>query len=171
MVDLEQLGMPVYEGKVLPEWIDANDHMNVAYYVLAFDMAVDSLWGNFGITDEHIRERETSTFAVESHITYQGEMNLDDAFVVTSQILAYDAKRIHQFQRMYNRDKGFLAATGEWMNLHIDMRTRRVAPWPPDILAAIEMQATAQGDWGLPVETGQRMRVKDAVFSVEGYTP
>ena len=26
---------------VLPEWIDYNDHMNVAYYTLAFDEALD----------------------------------------------------------------------------------------------------------------------------------
>ena len=27
--------------KVLPEWIDYNGHMNVAYYTLAFDDALD----------------------------------------------------------------------------------------------------------------------------------
>lgn len=35
---------------VQPGWIDYNDHMNVAYYVLAFDQALDRLmtasaWG------------------------------------------------------------------------------------------------------------------------------
>lgn len=167
----EQLGVPIYEGKVLPEWIDANNHMNVAYYMLAFDQAVDGLWARFGISEEYIRERHSSTFAVESHMTFQGEMNLDEAFIVTGQILAYDAKRIHQFQRMYHRDKGYLAATGEWLNLHVDMRTRRVAPWPDDILAAIDVQAKAQGEWGVPAELGRRMRVKDSLYNVEGYAP
>lgn len=27
---------------VRPEWINANSHMNVAYYVLAFDQATDT---------------------------------------------------------------------------------------------------------------------------------
>jgi acyl-CoA thioester hydrolase len=164
-----QLGRPLYKGNVRPEWIDANDHMNVAYYVLAFDLAVDSLWEQFGITEQHIREQQSSTFAVESHVTWQGEMNLGDAFVVTGEILAYDAKRIHQFQRMYHLEKGYLAATCEWMNLHIDLRNRCVAPWPDDVLAAIAGQAGQQGNCGLPDELGQAMKIKNAIFSVEDY--
>ena len=35
------LGVEVSSGRVLPGWIDVNNHMNVAYYVLAFDQGVD----------------------------------------------------------------------------------------------------------------------------------
>jgi acyl-CoA thioester hydrolase len=49
------LGTRVAEGVVKPEWIDVNGHMNVAYYVLAFDLAVDALWEGFGITAEYIK--------------------------------------------------------------------------------------------------------------------
>ena len=31
-----------YEGEVLPEWIDANGHMNLAYYIVLFDYATDA---------------------------------------------------------------------------------------------------------------------------------
>ena len=48
--------------------------MNVAYYVLAFDQGVDLLWTRFGLTDEYIEEHESSTFAVESHVTWQREI-------------------------------------------------------------------------------------------------
>jgi len=51
-------------------------------------------------------------------------------YVITAQILAFDDKRIHQFQRMYHAEEGFLAATCEWMNLHFDPGIRRVASWP-----------------------------------------
>ena len=47
-VDIE--GTSVAKGKVKPEWIDVNGHMNVAWYVLIFDLAVDDLWAEFGIT-------------------------------------------------------------------------------------------------------------------------
>ena len=154
---------------MLPEWIDANQHMNVAYYMLAFDLAVDTLWRTFGITEETIREQRSSTFAVESHMTWQGEMNLDDEFVVTTQILAYDEKRIHQFQRMYHMDRGYLAATCEWMNLHVDLKSRRVSPWPGAVIDAIAARAAEQGDWDLPDEFGRRMQIKNAKFSVTGY--
>jgi hypothetical protein len=30
-----------YRGVVLPGWVDYNGHMNVAYYLVAFDLATD----------------------------------------------------------------------------------------------------------------------------------
>ena len=160
------VGTVVGRGRVLPEWIDVNNHMNVAFYVLAFDQAVDSLWDRFGITDEHIREMNSSTFAVESHVVYRRELRLDDPYIVTAQILAFDEKRIHQFQRLYHADEHFLAATAEWMNLHVDLNTRRVAPWPEDILADITAVAESQGDWSWPHDAGRRMNVASPIFSV-----
>ena len=166
---VERQGVPIDKGTVLPEWIDVNEHMNVAYYVLAFDLAVDKLWHLFGIDERYIRDRRNSTFAVECHLTYQGEMNLGDPYVVTAQVLAYDEKRIHQIQHMYHAEKGYLAATGEWMNLHIDMDTRRVTPWPDEIRAGISQFAERQGDWSLAPETGRKIQVKNPLFSVERY--
>ncbi len=160
------LGVEVSAGRVLPEWIDVNNHMNVAYYVLAFDQGVDSLWDRFGITDEHIREMNSSTFAVESHVVYRRELRLDDPYLVTAQILAFDDKRIHQFQRLYHAEEHFLAATAEWMNLHVDLNTRRVAPWPEEILADIAAVAESQGNWAWPHDAGRRMHVPSPIFSV-----
>ncbi len=157
----EVLGIKINAGQVLPEWIDINGHMNVAYYVLAFDLAVDALWREFGITDEHIHDNHSSTFAVESHVTYRRELKESDPYIVTAQILAYDKKRIHQFQRMYHAQEGFLAATAEWMNLHVDLKTRRVAPWPDRILEGISRVALSQGEWPYPSDAGRVMRVRD----------
>lgn len=161
------LGVEVMRGRVLPEWIDINDHMNVAYYLLAFDQAVDALWTRFGLTDEYIRTHSSSTIAVESHVTWQREIVEGADYVVTSQILAFDDKRIHQFQRMYHADEGFLAATCEWMNLHFDTGIRRVAPWPDNIRAQIADFADNQGIHPWPAEAGKRMHVRQPIFSVE----
>ena len=166
--DTEILGVEISRGKVLPEWIDINGHMNVAYYVLAFDLAVDTLWLDFGLSNEHIAANNSSTFAAESHVLYRREMLLDDPYVVTSQILAFDEKRIHQFQRMYHATEGYLAASAEWMNLHVDMTTRRVAPWPENILQAIRRVSLSQGTWPYPDDAGRSMRVQKPLFSVGG---
>lgn len=159
------LGIEVGCGNVLPEWIDVNGHMNVAYYVLAFDYGVDALWARFGITDEHIKRTDSSTFAVESHVVYRRELKQADPYIVTAQILAFDEKRIHQFQRMYHAGEGFLAATAEWMNLHVDLSTRRVAPWPDSIFEGIRSVAAEQGDWPYPADVGRTMRIARPVFS------
>jgi acyl-CoA thioester hydrolase len=160
-------GVEVMRGQVLPEWIDVNDHMNVAYYLLAFDQAVDVLWSQFGLNEEYVRAHSSSTIAVESHVTWQREIVEGAKYVVTSQILAFDDKRIHQFQRMYHAEDGFLAATCEWMNLHFDTSIRRVAPWPDEIRACIAEFADNQGVHPWPAEAGQRMHIKQPLFSVK----
>ncbi|MDZ7644134.1 MAG: thioesterase family protein [Woeseiaceae bacterium] len=163
------VGERVSKGIVVPEWIDVNGHMNVAYYVLAFDRAVDDLWARLGITDDYIRSTRGSTFAVESHVTWQRELKEADPYLITSQLVAYDAKRIHQFQRMYHGEEHYLAATGEWLNLHVDLEARRVSPWPDDILDNLAACMAQHRELPLPPELGKRMHVREPLGQVEGY--
>ena len=160
-------GIEVARGVVLPEWIDINKHMNVAYYVLAFDQGVDHLWTRFGLTDEYIATHDSSTFAVESHIIWMKELSEAEPYLVTSQILAFDEKRIHQFMRMYHADKHYLAATAEWMNLHVDLQHRRVVPWPDAIHEQIAVYAKAQGNVEWPEGAGRRMSVRKPLYSAK----
>ena len=157
-------GIAIASGKVLPEWIDINGHMNVAYYVLAFDFGVDALWGKLGLTDEYIETTQCSTFAVDCHVTYQAELKEAEPYVVTSQILAYDDKRIHQFQRMYHAEKETLAATAEWLNLHVDLTSRRVRPFPDSVLAALQAYTAGQGVLPRPEEAGKQMKIREPIF-------
>ena len=57
-------------GSVLPAWIDYNGHMNVAYYVLAFDRAVDALLAAIGVDEHYVESRRLSTFSAEIHVCY-----------------------------------------------------------------------------------------------------
>ena len=165
MADVEIVGIEVSQGRVVEEWIDVNNHMNVAYYLLAFDLAVDKLWDRFGIDSSYIRTADCSTFAVESHVTYQRELKLHDAYRITTDVLAFDEKRIHHFMRMYHAEQGHIAATAEWMNLHIDLSRRRVAPWPESILANIHRFAEQQGKRPYPKEAGRQMRIASPLFA------
>lgn len=158
-------GILVDKGTVRPEWIDYNGHMNVAYYVLAFDDAVDALWARIGVTQEYLRTERGSTFAVETHVTYQKELKQDEAYVVTMQLLAYDEKRIHHFQRMYHADEGYLAATAEWLSLHVDLDARRVSAWPASVLEQLAVLVEEQGDLAKPNETCEKFALKSPIFS------
>jgi hypothetical protein len=42
-----------HNDTVRSEWIDFNGHMNVAYYVLAFDRATDRLLKHLGLGEEY----------------------------------------------------------------------------------------------------------------------
>lgn len=161
-------GEVVYEHEVQPDWIDYNGHMNVAYYVLAFDHAVDALWARIGITGEYIRVERGSTFGVECHVTYQRELTEGDPLLVTTQVLGYDAKRIHQFQRMYHGRERFLAATAEWMNLHVDLDARKVTPWPDRVLRELEAFTARQAGAAYPEEAGRRMQIPEPIYTLPG---
>ena len=149
----------------MPEWIDINGHMNVAYYVLAFDLGVDALWERLGITAEYIETTKCSTFAAECHLTYQMELKEGDPYRVTSQILAYDQKRIHQFQRITHADEDNLAATAEWINLHVNLTTRRVTPFPEPVLSALRQLTQSQDDTPVPDEVGRTIAVRSPIYS------
>jgi acyl-CoA thioester hydrolase len=155
-------------GIVKPEWIDINGHMNVAYYVLAFDIAVDTLWAQFGISDEYIRNSRGSTFAVESHVSYLRELTEGEPYCIKSQILAYDEKRIHHFQRMFHADDEYLAATAEWMNLYVDLDTRRVTAWPDAVLQSLGERARNQATAPFPIEAGRQMAVANPLYRLDG---
>ncbi len=158
------------EGTVKPEWIDLNGHMNVAYYLLAFDQAIDVLWGRVGITNEYVTTRRRSTFAVETHVTYQQELKQGDLYRITTKLIAIDDKRLHQFQCMSHIGEGYVAATAEWLSLHVNLETRCVCPWPDEILASFTAIAQAQSDTGIPLEMGKKMQVRHPLFSLAGYT-
>jgi acyl-CoA thioester hydrolase len=83
-------------------------------------------------------------------------IDVNEPYVITSQLLAYDSKRIHQIMRMYHAETNFLAATAEWLNLHVDLDIRKVSPWPDPIVERIAAFAARQGDWGWPPEAGER---------------
>lgn len=140
--------LALYNTTVPPEWLDVNDHMNVAYYVLAFDKATDALFNTVGVGERYMAERRCSMFAVECHVTYNAELRLGDAIRITTQLLGYDAKKMHFCHQMYRGDDGPLAAASEWMGVHVSLESRRSAEFPDDI--ARRLGAIRDAHAGLP---------------------
>jgi acyl-CoA thioester hydrolase len=122
--------LSLYQGTVLPEWIDYNGHMNVAYYVLAFDHATDALIDYLGMDSRYRDRTRCSIFVMEAHINYLQELTEGDPLSCTTQLLGFDSKRIHYFHRMYHTAEDFMAATTEIILLHVDLARRRSAPMP-----------------------------------------
>ena len=83
-------------GRVRSEWTDYNGHMNLAYYIHLFDGAWEILLGKFNIGEEAAKNEKRTTFAVESHTTYDQELNVGDE--VDLNLLFLDIKIIcHPF--------------------------------------------------------------------------
>ena len=144
---------------VLPEWIDHNGHMNMAYYLVAFDLASDVLAENLGLTSEYKKRTNTATFAGETHIAYKRELLEGDPLRITGRVIACDAKRMHYWLEMYHGTQGYLAATTEFLILHVAMSVRRVAAMEPEQLARIEAVRDAHSALPTPAGLGHVMGV------------
>ncbi|MGQ0683428.1 thioesterase family protein [Bradyrhizobium sp.] len=123
--------------QIEPQWIDYNGHLNMAYYNVMMDRAIDELWLQLGIGPAYKKERHGSTFTAECHVRYLREIHLGDPVQVTVYLLAADDKRIHTFEELRHATEGWISATSENITLHIDMSARKVAPFPSDIRARI----------------------------------
>ena len=144
----------LYTARVLPEWLDVNDHMNVAYYALVFDQASERFMEHLGVDNDYIRERNASWVALESHTIFSHELLLGDPLRVTAQVLDADAKRIHLFQTLYHAEEGFQAASNELMILHLDLEQRRAAPFPLRVAQRLEEISGAHRQLPQPPERG-----------------
>ncbi len=130
--------LELHRESVLPEWTDYNGHMNLAYYVLAFDHATDRLFDHLGLGHAYRLRTDHSLFTLEAHVSYARELNAGDALRFTTQLVAYDAKRIHYFHAMYHADEGYLAATNELLSIHVSLSARRASAMPAAALARLE---------------------------------
>ena len=143
--------------QVESQWIDYNGHLNMAYYNVMFDRAIDELWFRLGIGPAYMRERHGSTFTAECHVRYLREIHQGDPVQVSILLVAADEKRLHTFEEMRHAGEGWLSATSENMTMHIDMAARKVAPFPPDIRARVGAVAKAHALIPRPEGLGRRV--------------
>ena len=146
-----------YEGAVLPEWIDANGHMNLAYYVVLFDYATDALFEAIGIGREYKDATNHGTFVAETHNLYERELLVGERVRVATQILGNDSKRLHLAHEMFSLADTQRAATQELMYLHIDLSARRVVPWLPKVHERVAAAAAAHARLPRPDWAGRRI--------------
>jgi len=114
--------------KVLKEWTDYNNHMNVAYYVLIFDIyGAEKLMNIFNMGEQSAKTTKKSTMVVESHITYNQEVNEGDDVDVNLIYFDHDKKRLQYKLEMIHKEKKYLASTIEILALYVDLGERKVS--------------------------------------------
>jgi acyl-CoA thioester hydrolase len=147
--------------KVEPAWIDYNGHLNMAYYNVLFDRAVDEVYEQLGIGPSYLKRTNHSTFTAEVHIRYLRELHENDPVRVAYQLLDYDAKRIHYFETLKHAEQGWVSATSENMTLHVDMTAKKVAPFPEDVLRRLAAMKAAHAKLPVPGGAGRRIKMPE----------
>lgn len=122
-------------------WTDSNQHLNMGYYLVAFDLQTDRLWAELAL-GHPLRSRGLTTFAVEAWLDYQREMLEGDTIGAESRVLDFDPKRLLVEHRMFHHGEGWTSSAHEVLYLCVDVASRRVAAWPEDVLARFAAVST-----------------------------
>ncbi len=153
----------IYSTTIKPEWLDYNNHMNVAYYVLIFDHAGEQLAEDLGLGEEVTRQTDISWMVLENHITYDNEVVLDQPVDVRMQLVDYDRKRLHLYFEMYAKNEDgteYLASTLEQMAMCVDLKARKSAEFPEAVIANIQRLEAEQADIGKPENIGRKIGIR-----------
>ena len=114
--------------KIIKEWIDYNNHMNVSYNLLIFDKyGADTLNNIFKMGEHSAKTTGKSTMIVESNITYNQELKVDDEVDINLIFFDHDKKRLQYKMEMIHKEKKYLASTIEILALYVDLNTRKVS--------------------------------------------
>ena len=125
--------------KIIKDWIDYNNHMNVSYYLLIFDkFGADVLNDTFKMGEHSAKTTGKSTMIVESNITYNQELKIDDVVDVNLVYLDHDKKRLQYKMEMIHKEKKYLASTIEVLALYVDLNTRKVVEFETEKLQIMD---------------------------------
>jgi acyl-CoA thioester hydrolase len=125
--------IPEFRFTVRAEWVDYNGHMNMGFYLVAFDVvATDPFYEWLGIGEDYVEQRRRSVFTVAANIDYLAELFVGDEARIVTRLIDWDDKRIHYFHTMYDR-AGRVVATNELLGINVDMETRKTVEFDPEL--------------------------------------
>jgi acyl-CoA thioester hydrolase len=158
---MNKLPTVIYSTEIKPEWLDYNNHMNVAYYVLVFDLAFEELLLSIGLGEEEAKSTRISTMALESHITYDQEVSLGQNVEIRMQLVDHDYKRMHFYLEMYVKgSSNYLASTLEQISMCVDLNERKSASFPVEVMAKIKALSQQQSHLERPDNIGRKIGIR-----------
>jgi len=143
--------------RVEPGWIDYNGHLNMAYYNVLFDRAVDEVYELLGLGLAYVETAKCSTFTAEVHVRYLRELLVDAPVRVSFRLLDFDAKRLHYFEELFHAEENWLSATSENMALNVDLTVKKTAPFPDTVMARLARMKAAHDRLPVPAGVGRRI--------------
>ncbi|MFI8481793.1 thioesterase family protein [Pseudomonas sp. NPDC078700] len=144
-----------YKTEVLPEWVDYNQHLRDAFYLLIFSYATDSLMDHIGLDEAGRASTGHTLYTLECHLNYLNEVRLGAQVEVRTQVLAHDQKRIHIHHSLHLSGAEAALAESEQMLMNIDVNTGRSAVFADAVQARLDTLAAAHQNLPAPVYIGR----------------
>ena len=120
--------MSVYlkSQKIIKEWVDYNNHLNMAYYVLIFDQACEVILERFKMGADSAKNEMRSTMVVETNTKYINEVKEGVEVDIMLTFFDHDKKRLHLSLDMIEKQTKKISASIEWLSLYVNLETRKV---------------------------------------------
>lgn len=146
----EQLAaLPAYTEQPVPiAFEDANGHLNVRHYTGIASEGLDESLVEIGIPQNWPASGH-ACFSAEHHLTYIAELRTGDRMSARVRLLGRSERAVHALVYLLDDSHQRLSFVMEEVFLHIDMDTRRTAPWPDDVAATLDARIAedAELDW------------------------
>ena len=149
-----------YRDTVRPAWIDYSGHMNLGYYLLAFEQAAICFFDAVGLSEGYRNRTGRALFAAETHISFERELLGGAPLRFESQLLGASDKAIDCMHFMYEADEGTLAATNQVMYLHVDLESRRAVSFSDDARMCLDTWLAAHATLPRPPQAGRSIGLR-----------
>lgn len=146
--------LPLYYRKTIPsDYEDIMGHMNIRWYFDLFARSGRKFFKAHGLDEAYFRDGKFGVFALKHFIQYFAEVRVGQAVAIHARLIGRSDKRFHFMQFMLNETTSQLAATFEALITHADLKIRRAAPMPAQIIQKFDETLSENNnlDWEPPI--------------------
>ena len=146
--------------KVLPECMFYNGQLNVAYYTLAFDDALDDFLDKIGIGEDYVTEFQNGPYALQANYHYLDELMVNEEFRVRIFLVGITEKCFHAAMEMFNENSGVVSAVCEQITMNVDLTLRKSNKYPDWVREKFDLMIKSQKGKPLPSQIGKSLALK-----------
>ena len=131
--------LPAFSPQGVPTaFEDINGHLNVRHYVGIASEGLDESLVDTGILQNWPTVAGSAVFSAEHHLTYLSELRTGDRISVRVRMIGRSERAAHAVVYLLDDTHERVSCVIEEIFLHLDMGTRRTAPWPEHVAAGLD---------------------------------
>ena len=154
-----------YRGMVKAWECDAFEHFTVAYYFERIADAIFNLHDEVDAGPTHMREDRRGLATVATVGRFESELLEGDLHHVESGFIGFEGETVRSGHKLFESASGRLCAAFTLAQRYIDLDTRRAAPMPAALRAAIESRLV---EWDRPPDEPRPPPRDESGFIVSG---
>lgn len=152
--------LPAYVRQPVPmAFEDVNGHLNVRHYTGIASEGLDESLVELGIPQMWASSGH-ACFSAEHHLVYLSELRPGDLLSARVRLLGRSERAAHVLVYLLDDTDRQLSYVMEEIFLHVDLSTRKTAPWPEEIAAAIDNRVAEHADLPFPSDASGSMALR-----------